>query len=253
MHRFLVPARHIGDREARIGGSEAAHLYRVLRLRPGDIIEISDGEGRAYRAELTQTTPKMSLARLLGPILADREPAVRLILAQALVKGDKMDLVIQKGTELGVHTFVPFACERAVVKLTEKKASQRRDRWERIAREAAKQCGRPFVPRVEQPLDLEGVLARFAEKALVILPWEGEESQGLRTILQDALHGVEPAVSVVLIGPEGGFAPKEIALAKGYGARVVSLGPRILRTETAALAAITMILYELGDLGGPRK
>jgi 16S rRNA (uracil1498-N3)-methyltransferase len=249
MHRFLVANLETDLHEVTITGEEAVHLYRVLRLRPGAIIEVGDGKGHSFRAELISAEPRLSRARILEPILHDREPKLPLILAQALVKGEKMDLIIQKGTELGVHTFVPFTSERGVVKLEGEKAERRRERWERIAREAAKQCGRTVVPRVEGPAALEDVLTRYGrEDFLIILPWEGENNQGLNTVLSCASQrtGV-----VVVIGPEGGFEGEEVEMAREKGAQVVSLGPRILRAETAALAVVTMTLYAAGDLGTP--
>ncbi|HHW55087.1 MAG: 16S rRNA (uracil(1498)-N(3))-methyltransferase [bacterium] len=247
MHRFLVDNLETDLNEVTITGEEGVHLYRVLRLRPGAIIEVGDGRGRAFRAELISAGPQSSKARLLEPILEEREPRLPLILAQALVKGEKMDWIIQKGTELGVHTFVPFTSRRVVVKLKGEKAAARRERWERIAREAAKQCGRTLVPRVDGPLDLEEVLTRYGrEDYLIILPWEGENNQGLNV----ALTGVSRRAGVVVvIGPEGGFEEEEVQRAQELGARVVSLGPRILRAETAALAVVTMTLFAAGDLG----
>jgi len=247
MHRFLVDSLEPDLKEVTISGEEGIHLYRVLRLRPGTVVEVGDGRGQVYRAELISAGPHRSRARLLEPVLEEREPRLPLILAQALVKGEKMDWIIQKGTELGVHTFVPFTSGRVVVKLKGEKAEGRRERWTRIAREAAKQCGRAVVPRVDTPVDLEEVLTRYGRKDyLIIMPWEGENNQGLNTVLTGIAHrtGV-----LVLIGPEGGFEEEEVQRAREKGARVVSLGPRILRTETAALAVVTMILYAAGELG----
>ena len=245
MHRFLVEPEQLTDQMAYITGAEAHHLQRVLRLGPGDVVEVGDGQGRAFRARLVGEESGVWKAKLLAPILGRTEPQVRVVLAVALTKGDKMDWIIQKGTELGVHIFAPFAGSRSVVKLTAVKARTRQVRWQRIATEAAKQCGRFFVPRVDEVGKLSEILGRYGEGALVVLPWEGEESQGLGEVLRE---GQEQCI-VAVIGPEGGFSKEEVVRVKAQGAQVVTLGPRILRTETAALATVAMVLYERGDLG----
>ncbi|MGI6576098.1 MAG: 16S rRNA (uracil(1498)-N(3))-methyltransferase [bacterium] len=247
MQRFIVPAA-ISSGKVEITGAEANHLYRVLRLHPGDIIEVFDGQGQAYLAKLVDTSPLTSTAEILQPVPGGREPEVQFILAQALVKGEKMDWIIQKGTELGVHTFVPFCCERTVVKLTGEKTFKRRERWQRIAQEAAKQCGRPVVPKVEPVVKLAEVLAKYNSHGIGLLPWEGEYKRGIKAVLQENVHKLNSLL--VIIGPEGGFTQDEVESAQSNGIQVVSLGPRILRAETAALATVTMALYEFGELGG---
>ncbi len=251
LHRFFVKDIATDSPEVIIAGEEAAHLNRVLRLGPGDLIEVCDGRGRAFRAQITRSDSGESRARLLEPILKDSEPDLQLILAQALVKGERMDFVLQKGTELGVHTFVPTICRRSVVRLEKGREARRRKRWQRIVKEAAKQCGRTIVPQVKPAVELEEMLREYGgEGTHIIFPWEGEGSLGLDTVLGNIFpHGGKTLRVLVVVGPEGGFELDEVELADEYGARIVSLGSRVLRSETAALAAISIILYEAGDLG----
>ncbi|MDI3280362.1 MAG: 16S rRNA (uracil(1498)-N(3))-methyltransferase [Bacillota bacterium] len=232
--------------EVLLTGADAHHIHRVLRLRPGEEIEVSC-QGRTYVVRLTRTSPAAVQGRVVAQVKERREPRARVILAQALLKGEKMEWVIQKGTELGVKGFIALEARRAVVQLAPEKAAQRRERWQRIAREAAQQCGRPLVPFVAGPLPLQQVIesADYAP-CLKLLAWEGEEEVPLHRAL--AGGGPEAGV-VVFIGPEGGFTVEEVNAARRAGAQPVSLGPRILRAETAALAAVTAVLYSCGELG----
>ena len=170
---------------------------------------------------------------------------MRITLFQGLAKGDKVETVIQHGTELGVCGFVPVASSRAVVKLEPKKAVERVERWQRIAREAAEQSRRGAVPAVAEVVSWKQAAARCRDYDLALVPWE-EGGEPLKTVLE--AHPGAKTVAV-FIGPEGGLSPDEVALAREHGARAVTLGPRILRTETAGLAAAAAILYALGDLG----
>ena len=251
MHRFFVQDIAPDAVDVVITGEEAVHLNRVLRLGRGDLIEVWDGQGRSYTAQITQSDEAKSRARLLTPILREREPRLKLTLAKALIKGERMDFVLQKGTELGVHTFVPTICRRSVVRLGKEREIRRRQRWQRIVREAAKQCGRTFVPVVTPVLGLEKVLQEYREKgSQIIFPYEGEEGRGLDEVLGNIFTQSGTGAGVLLmVGPEGGFTPEEVGLAAQYGAQIVSLGPRVLRSETATLAAVSIIFYGAGDLG----
>jgi 16S rRNA (uracil1498-N3)-methyltransferase len=158
-----------------------------------------------------------------------------------------MDLIVQKATELGVYKFIPLVCERSVVKLSGDKSQRRSERWQRIAQEAAKQCRRPEIPEVLPPVGWEEALSGMPEGVNAIIPWEEENQKSLKKILGESqLQGDV----YVFIGPEGGFTSAEVELARSRGVRPVTLGPRILRTETAGLAVLAIILYQFGDLGG---
>ena len=239
MIRLPVPKGRIADRVTLLR-AERHYLLDVLRLAPGAKLEVFDGEGGRYPAALE---PDGSLS------LGAREEALhagrRLALAQALAKGDKMDLVVQKATELGVDRISPFTSSRCVVRLGAAKAEDRVVRWQRIAEEAARQCGRADVPQVAPVQPLEAMIGRHrAEGSRVLLLFEHETARGLSQAL---LASADPLVLVV--GPEGGFAGEEIAAARSQGAEIVSLGPLILRTETAGLAAIAVTRFLDGELG----
>lgn len=247
-------------------GDDARHLTKVLRMGPGDrYIAIADGI--EYSVELTSVTRDAAVGIVVGRAPAAGEPPIKVTLIQGLAKGEKMELVIQKGTELGVSRFIPVETERSVVQLTEKKASDRIERWQRIAREAAEQCRRCAVPEVSALVSWEAALREAATADLGLVPWEEETALGLKSALAGvkgalrdqgpigpvsyATSSIAPLSIVVFIGPEGGLSATEVASARARGAIPVSLGPRILRTETAGLAVVAAIMYELGDLGDP--
>lgn len=247
MPRFFVPPENIRGDTATVGGAEAHHMTRVLRLGPGDIITLLDGQGSAYRCRIESRQGDEVSCRVLEKQRAGGEPPLRVVLVQGLAKGDKMDMVIQKGTELGAAAFVPVICKRSVVRLDGAKGAARQERWQRIAAGAARQCRRALVPDVHQPLAWAAALQAIPPGALVLLPWEESSGQGLKQVLQSIL--APPPEVYIIIGPEGGLERAEVEEARRRGAVPVGLGPRILRTETAGLAAITMVLYRWGDLG----
>lgn len=247
MPRFFIdPALIRGDRVT-IGGSEAHHMNHVLRLGPGDIITLLDGRGNLFQGRIETIRDGQVQCQLLHREPAGAEPPLDVVLVQGLAKGERMDLVIQKGTELGVRSFIPVQCNRSVVRLDAKKGAVRRERWQRIAQGAAKQCGRGLVPEVMAPVAWSAALDLIPPRGLVLLPWEEEINRTLKAELQARK---KPEVVWIIIGPEGGLEKHEVDQARERGAIPVTLGPRILRTETAGLAAVTMLLYQWGDLGG---
>lgn len=249
---FLVPGAMSGDMVT-LAGDDARHLTRVLRMGPGDRY-IAIAGGVEYSVELTTVTRDLAVGRVVGQAPAGGEPPLKLTLVQGLAKGEKMEFVIQKGTELGVSRFIPVMTERSVVQLTEKKASDRIERWQRIAREAAEQCRRGAVPEVAPLASWEEALKQATAADLKLVPWEEENALGLKAALErlrNAGPSREPLRIAIFIGPEGGLTSGEAALARARGALLVTLGPRILRTETAGLAVVASIMYEFGDLGNP--
>lgn len=250
-HHFIIPPEQIGDEEIIITGSDLEHLVRVLRLRPGDAITVSNGQGTVYHCVLQQITKDKAVGTIRGAYPDTSEPPIEVMLLQGLPKGDKLDLIIQKATELGVTAVYPIAMERSVVKLSPEKAASRVKRWQRIAFEAAKQCRRNRAPVVHSVMTLAGVFDSLPGETKVLIPWEGEKTRGIRQVLTSPEFTAAKRIALV-IGPEGGFAGEEIILAENWGAVPVSLGPRILRTETAAIATLTVLMYQLGDLGGQR-
>ncbi|ATW25351.1 16S rRNA (uracil(1498)-N(3))-methyltransferase [Candidatus Formimonas warabiya] len=248
MTRFFVPADQIRPPLITILGSDVHHIGKVLRLKPGDTVLIADGTGREYLAELTEITAQKVTARIQDHFLSHHEPPLDVYLLQGLPKGDKLEFIIQKCTEVGVRKIIPIHMERTIVRLPAEKARERRERWQRIAAEAAKQCQRGVVPEIEPVCGLEQVLQELPKETLLVMPWEEEKNTGLKDILKQESGASGPVA--VLIGPEGGISPQEAEVACTYGAKKATLGPRILRTETAGLVTLSLILYELGDLGG---
>ncbi|MCL6634760.1 MAG: 16S rRNA (uracil(1498)-N(3))-methyltransferase [Peptococcaceae bacterium] len=247
MPRFFVAPEKIKGSHVYITGPVVNHIARVLRLGPGDRLTLLDGLGWAYEAVIEKTGREEVICAVREKLPAGGAPLLKITLVQGIPKGDKMDLIVQKGTELGVSRVVPLVCRRAVVKLAGDKPARRQERWQRIALEAARQCRRPDVPEVCGPADWDRVLADLPPQALAIIPWEAESI----VYLKDLLRKNDPGEEIfVFIGPEGGFTPEEVERAREAGVQPVSLGPRILRTETAGLAVLAMILYQWGDLGG---
>ena len=245
MARFFVEPHHINDDQALITGADAKHIIKVLRLKTDELVTILDGNGNKYQGTIKEINRDTVMLHLGSKQQALGQAPISITLAQCLPKGDKLELVIQKGTELGVDHFVPLRCTRSVVKLDHKKGLERRERWQRVAMEAAKQCRRPTIPQVHQPRDLVTLLSGAPANALILMPFE-EEIGSLKAVLDNRCSANE---IYIIIGPEGGFDPEEVALAKDYGAQTVSLGPRILRTETAGLALVSVLMHRYGDLG----
>ncbi|MCR4418570.1 MAG: 16S rRNA (uracil(1498)-N(3))-methyltransferase [Clostridia bacterium] len=235
-----------------IRGSAYRHLIRALRLRPGDLLSASDGRGREYLARLVTVGAGEARARVVAEREPLPEPPVEVTLLPALSKGDKIDLVIQKATELGVRRVAPVVARRSVARLSPERRAERRRHWQAVAAAAAEQCGRSVAPVVEEIVDLEEALERLVPGTRVLMPWEGERKTSLREALAGT-NGEGPRRVALLVGPEGGWEPGEVNAAVSRGAITVTLGPRILRCETAALVAVALVLYEWGDLGAVRE
>ncbi len=242
----MAPEQVQGD-SAIVTGPEAYHIKRVLRLGPGDIITLLDGYGNYWESCIEGFTGKSINCRVLRRGLAGGEPSLRVVLVQGLAKGDRMDTVIQKGTELGAAAFWPVVCKRSVVRLDASKKTSRLERWQRIAAGAAKQCRRALVPELTEPMDWSAALNIIPPGALVLVMWEDETGRTLKDVLQSRPR---PDEVYLLIGPEGGLEQQEVEEARRRGGIPVTLGPRILRTETAGPATLAIILYQWGDLGG---
>ncbi len=234
---------------------EVAHQARdVLRATPGDTLHLLDGTGGEYPAEVIALDRKRVIVRLGSRVEGHAEPSVRVVLGQGMLKAAKFEWVLQKCTELGVAAFMPLLTERAVA-ATEEAGEGKRRRWSRIVAEALEQCGGTRLPEISPPHPLMHALASLPSGGLALIPWEEASALPLRAALQQAvtvLGGVAHLSEVRLfIGPEGGFSAGEIALAERAGAIPVTLGPRILRAETAAIVAATLALDALGALDSP--
>jgi 16S rRNA (uracil1498-N3)-methyltransferase len=233
-----------------ITGSDVRHIGRVLRLGPGAMVACVDGTGRELTARIKEINNNAVVCEITAETVSAAEPPVQVTLCQGLPKGDKMELIIQKCCELGVHRIIPVNCARTVVQLDAKKAVQRQVRWQRVAEEAAKQARRGNIPRVVELTDFSAALCQVPTGALALLPWEEEGQAGFKAALRESRRAKPDNPEIWLfIGPEGGFTTEEANLARQAGCRTVTMGPRILRTETAAITALALVMYELGDIG----
>lgn len=257
MQRYFVAPEQMKDGWATITGEDAHHAVRVMRMKPDESIIVSDGVSRTARAIIRETSPEAIRAELAELLPMDSEPAWSVTIAQSLPKGDKMELVIQKGTEIGAYAFVPFQSERMIVQYDSKKEAKRLERWSKIAKEAAEQAHRHHIPEVEQVRSWKQLLALIADFDLALFCYEREgdaaHGRGIGSAISEWRRShadVNAPTFVVIVGPEGGFTEKEAAEAKAAGAVIAGLGKRILRTETAGIVALTCLLYEAGEMGG---
>lgn len=247
MPRFFIDPAAVfwdGDKQyVRITGDDAHHITHVLRTRMGEHLVACASDGVVYEGEMTAAGAEV-LLRVVQTGTVDTEPPYRATVYQALVKGDKMETVIQKAVELGAAVIVPVATSRAVVKLDEKDAKKKVERWQKIAQEAAKQCGRGIIPTVAMPMSFREAVKQAAADALRLFCYEGEGTVPLPTLYRQR---EDPATVSLFVGPEGGFSDEEAAFAKACGMQMCGLGRRILRTETAALFVLSCLsaAYEL--------
>jgi 16S rRNA (uracil1498-N3)-methyltransferase len=250
MHRFfLSPERCAGD-QIILPDNVARQTRVVLRLRPGERIMVLDGQGLEIEVELSEVSQACVAGRVLARRPAAGEARTSLVLCQGLLKADLFEWVLQKGTELGVSAFVPMQCQRSQPGL-EAPSPARLERWRAIIREAAEQCRRGLVPALRPVQTFSQVLAALPVEALAVVLWEEAREPSLRAFLRNALARQADTSArplYLLVGPRDGLTAEEAHLAQDHGAQVVTLGPRILRAETAALAAATIMLYECADL-----
>lgn len=232
-----------------ISGEDAHHIIKVLRYKIGDFLELSDGKSIVANSVIEDIDHKeqyVKLRILEKTIVESINPKITLF--QGIPKGDKFDFIIQKGTEIGVSKFVPVKTARTIVEFSKDKLQRRKERWYKIAKEASKQCRRTDIPEISGVINFSDSMEKIKDYDLAIIPWELEKTKSLKTVLRNENKDVRNIA--VFIGPEGGFAEAEVALARRTGVISVSLGSRILRTETAAIAVCTAIMYEIGDFGG---
>lgn len=244
--RFMIRSRMIREGYASFDGELFNHMVRVLRLGTGEEIVLIDEHGVEYSALIDQITREWLVAKIVitQNESGDKNKAPRITVCQALPKGDKIDFILQKGTELGVHDFRIFGGQRSVAKIREEKQDAKLGRWNRIATEAARQCCRRTVPAVRWYRDIQE-MADAVDHNLKIMLWESENKNGLKQLVNS--HGT-PADVCIVIGPEGGFEKKEADLLLDNGFNPVTLGNRILRTETAALATVSILQYIWDDI-----
>lgn len=244
MHRFYVPSEQVSSDRIHILGSDAAQIMTVLRMKPGENIEIFDSLGNIYLSRIKETGKEKVSCIVIEKKREDIESKIDATLAQCLPKGKKMDLIIQKATELGVNSIIPVMSERSVPKI-EEKAERKIDHWQKIAKEAAEQSGRSIIPRISPLSRFDDIIKSAKSYELALIPWESEQKNSLKTILKGIQANLLTGKLLILIGPEGGFSVPEVNKAVRSGFKSITLGKRILRTETAAIALLAQVFYEL--------
>ena len=250
MHKFFVSKNNIVGDKVTIDGDDVKHIYKVLRLENGDRVNINDCDGKEYLGEIISADKKEVKVNLLKELEVSNESNLKLVLFQGLPKSTKMDLIVQKGTELGISEITPVITERVVVK-SELGEFNKTERWKRIALEACKQSKRSLIPEINTPIEFQELLNRTKEFDLVVVPYENAEDFGIKNLIEYIDHEVKKVA--IVIGPEGGFEDSEIKELLDRGSKIVTLGSRILRTETAGFVCATLLQYELGDMGGRRN
>ena len=243
MQHFFVTPDQVEDARIIVEGSDVNHMKNVLRLRLGEEVMVSDGNNLSYLCKVEAYEEDRVILGIQETKEADTELPSKVYLFQGLPKGDKMELIVQKAVELGVCEVIPVAMKRSVVKLDEKKAKKKAERWQQIAESAAKQAGRGCIPEVQPVISYREALSKAAELNVLLLPYELAE--GMKTT-KEVIRKILPGQSIgIFIGPEGGFEREEVEQAMEAGAQVITLGKRILRTETAGLTVLSILMFHL--------
>ena len=251
MHKFFTPKELINGDVAKIIGDDVKHIYKVLRISEGEKVTLNNCEGVEYLGRVKSVSKQEVLIDILEELESNNESNVNIYLFQGLPKSQKMDLIVQKGTELGITEFIPTITHRVDVKL--KGEFKKLDRLNRIALEAAKQSKRSIIPKVLEPIEFDEVLEKINSLDLLIVPYENANNFGIKTLINELRkeNNIDSIKNIgIFVGPEGGIEEDEIERLKDKGAYIVTLGKRILRTETAGVVATSLIQYELSDLGG---
>ncbi len=241
MHRFFIPPEWISQSEVIIIGEQAHQMRSVLRLKYGDRIVVLDNSGSEYEITLVDITVKQVTGKIVEKRLSSGEPTVEITLYQSMLKGGKLDIVLQKCTEIGVTRFVPMICHRSIARIP---GNNRENRWRKIVLESAEQSRRGKIPVLEPMIDFSQACERA--DGVSLMPWEESSELGIRSAMSKA--GKANKVNI-FIGPEGGFTGDEIELARSYGIIPITLGKRILRAETAGMVVASIIGYENGEMG----
>ena len=243
MQQFFADPSMIREGRVCLEGPDVNHMKNVLRMKQGEDVRINDGCGRTWLCSIQSYEGKTAVLDILKELDADTELPARIWLFQGLPKGDKMELIVQKAVELGAYAVVPFSAKRSVVRLDQKKAEKKRERWQAVSKGAAEQSGRGIIPEVHPLKSFNEALDMAADLDVTLIPYEREE--GMDGMIR-AVRKIRPGQSAgIFIGPEGGFEEEEVCKAIEKGALPVSLGKRILRTETAGLAMLSILMYHL--------
>lgn len=245
MNRFYVNTNDIFEDEIIIKNDDVKHIKNVLRLDIDDEIIVCDGKNNDYKVVIKSIDKNSVVCKIIEKFDNKSESNLKITLYQGLPKSSKMDLIIQKATELGVSEIVPIITDRTIVKIKDSdKENKKIDRWSKIALEASKQCKRGIVPDIKEIMSFEAMISKLNNEKNIIVPYENEENITMKKVLSE----VDDNNISIVIGPEGGFEDNEIKKLLDINSKIVTLGPRILRTETAGFTAITITMYELGDL-----
>jgi len=254
MHRFLIQPNDLNNERLTLTGEDAKHMLTVLRFQVGDVFLAFDGTGFEYEAEVTSISKNSISGKVIKAYQPETEPLKRVVLFQGLPKTDKMDWIVQKAVELGVREIIPMSTQYSVMRIDEKGLEGKLERWNRIAREACKQSGRVMVPAVRAPLTYQEAVKLWSDsvknkpedEAMTVYCYENEGKKCLKDLFK--CYNIDHVNAAgIFIGPEGGFSENETMLAKAAGFSPVSLGKRILRTETAAIAVLSVVMHEMGE------
>lgn len=245
MHRFYIAPEQVAQTEPAIEGSDARHIHTVLRLKPGDAIGVFDGQGTEYTARIVAVERRQVRVTLSHKRVRDTESPLKIALAQSYLKDKKMDHLVRQVVELGVNHFIPFMARRSVPQPDPRRSANRHQRWQKIALEAVKQCRRARPMAVAPVQSFDEILAQAQPYTLKLFFWEVQGSH----LFSDPQRQPRPESVFIMIGPEGGFEAGEYEAARAHGFEAVQMGPRILRVETAAIAACTLVQYLFGDMG----
>lgn len=244
---FYTSPENISDETLSIKGEEARHILTVLRYKAGDVISVVDGRGTRYRVLIEKATPDFLQGRIISEVSTENEPAHQITLAQAICKQQRMDFLIEKATEIGVSSIIPVLTERSLVKIGgPAKQKAKIDRWRRLAIASMKQSLRTVLPKIQDIIKFDQLLSRIESYDLCLIASLEEDSKSIREC--DELKRKLKSV-LLIVGPESGFTDEELSQAKAQGAIPITLGARRLRTETAGVVILSLVLHQLGDLG----
>ena len=242
MSTFYIKKEQIKNNEIEIIGDDINHIKNVLRYKIGDNIDLCDETGTKYKTKIVTCLNDKIITQIEKEYKQSNEPQINITLFQGLPKANKMEYIIQKATELGVKEIVPVEMKRSIVKVDEKAQTKKIERWQKISKEAAMQSGRNKIPKIYNVVNLKNIVEKFEKYDIVLLPYEYESENSIKNILSSVPK--EAKNIAIIIGPEGGFDEQEIKILKTANVKIVTLGPRILRTETAGIATISMVMYE---------
>jgi RNA methyltransferase, RsmE family len=248
MQHFFVTSEQVKKPEIDIIGTDVIHIKKVLRMKVGEELFVSDGENKVYHCKIQQMNETCVTVEIIEEMKVTTELPSKIYLFQGLPKADKMELIVQKAVELGVHEVIPVITKRSVVKLDDKKAKKKVERWNVIAQSASKQAGRGYIPAVRDVMRYQEALTYANTLDICLIPYELAEDI---SVTREVLSNIRTGQSIgIFIGPEGGFEKEEIDKALASKAKPITLGRRILRTETAGLAILSILMYHLEEDGG---